>query len=375
MKMEKINFEQFEKIIDSTGIKNELNVEYLFDVYNLSIEAIEELFNSGIIPKYQNVNVTELTYYILGEYLYTVIGRKKEELKEFFDNDEIKASMASVSSDKYVSLSAFNYKEDIIANKFTPPMSSLNLYSNFMLKILEGYQKKSPETTLIVDLLNKSLSIVRCILQLLMNGNETEALASWRTLHECECTLILLDRYQDKLIKEYLKHMEYGIAYRDGIEDKTKQDAIFEKMKEEMKALDLKSKDMKKYIEYGWLSSLDEVKNDETFKFNFRDGLEKVSGLSKYSDSYQLSSEILHCTPLLIYSNKKYFYFLTLIRTYESFFRLEKVFVNLFAPRVGKEGMTRYQGMRNIYYSQLANIYSRESTTFQHLFGNKKIEK
>ena len=51
------------------------------------------------------------------------------------------------------------------------------------------------------------------------------------------------------LINTYLKHMEYGIAFKNGMEDKEKQDATFYRMKDEMRELGLKSKDIKKYIE------------------------------------------------------------------------------------------------------------------------------
>ena len=104
---------------------------------------------------------------------------------------------------------------------------------------------------------------------------------------------------------------------------------------------------------------------DETFKLNFRDGLEKVAGLSDCAQRYELSSEIIHSTPLLIYSNTDYFYYVTLLSLYESFFRLEKVFVNLFARRVSQEVFAHYEAMRKVYFSQLIAIYSRESKTFE----------
>ena len=240
-----------------------------------------------------------------------------------------------------------------------------------MLNILTGYEKNDPETTIIRDLLVKSLSISRCILINLINGYETEAFSSWRTLHECECTLILLDKYGQTAIKSYLKHMNFGLAFKDSIKDKQEQDRVFYSMKDEMKEYDLKSKDIKKYIEYGWLYALPGVKEDETFKLNFRDGLEKIAGLSQYSKRYELSSEIIHSTPLLIYSNKDYFYYITLLSVYESFFHLENVFVSLFAQRVSEDIMTRYKSIRDIYFAQLIAIYNKETANFKAL-NNKE---
>ena len=47
--------------------------------------------------------------------------------------------------------------------------------------------------------------------------------------------------------------MVYNNAFRDEFEDKVAQQAIIDDLKVHMKEHDLKSKDMKKYIEYGWL--------------------------------------------------------------------------------------------------------------------------
>ena len=167
--------------------------------------------------------------------------------------------------------------------------------------------------------------------------------------------------------------MNFGLAFNDSIPDKEKQDQIFHEMKEEMRGYGLKSKDIRKYIEYGWLYEIVDP-NDETFKLNFRDGLEKLAGLEMYSKRYEISSEIIHSTPLLIYSNKEYFYYMTLLSLYESFFRLEKVFVSLFSKRVNPEQMAQYEEMRKVYYSQLVVIHKRELNEFRNK-QNKLKEK
>ena len=72
--------------------------------------------------------------------------------------------------------------------------------------------------------------------------------------------------------------MNFGLAFNDTIPDKEQQDRIFLEMKEEMRGYGLKSKDIRKYIEYGWLYLIAD-KDDPNFKLNFRDGLEKLAGL------------------------------------------------------------------------------------------------
>lgn len=373
-KINALGKEQVFKIIDFLKIPSSLNKDFIFEVYDLAMEAISQLADMAPFEAIVNVNSLEIIEYCIGEFLYSIAVRSPEQIDDFVKNENIKASMASIVADKYISLSKLQHRERRIANSYFPPISSLSVYINFTLNILQKYDKNDPASTLITDLLMKSLSIAKCALSLLVDGFETEAFSSWRTLHECECTLMLLEHFGSPLINRYLKHMQYGIAFKDVMDNKDKQTEIFNQMKEEMKQYDLKSKDIKKYIEYGWLYAISDVEKDSTFKLNFRDGLEKVAGLSIYNSRYEMSSEIIHSTPMLIYSNRDYFYYITLLSLYESFFRLEKIFVSLFSKGVSPEQMKRYEAMRSVYYSQLVNIHKRESANFKELQekGKKK---
>ena len=356
--------DQVATVVNNIRVNTPLDVDYIYDVYQMANEAIDLLNVQTPQIEVKQVNQFDLLLYCVGEYHYSVSHLKPEEVESFKKNEDFPSSMASVAADKYLSLTMFNHVEKKLANRYLPPASSLNMYINFMLNIVKGYKKNDPQSTLISDLLMKSLTISRCILENLLNGYETEAFSSWRTLHECECTLILLDKYGEPLINNYLKHMNYGLAFNNAIKDKAKQDEIFYAMKDEMRGYELKSKDIRKYIEYGWLYSIVE-KDDDSFKLNFRDGLEKLAGLSSYNERYEISSEIIHSTPMLIYSSKEYYYYLTLLSLYESFFRLEKVFLLLFASSVSKEDMERYQALKNVYYVQLVNIHKIENQSFE----------
>lgn len=363
--------EEFNKVVNGLKLPSFFDGDFVYEVYELANEAISQLPDLNLNMPIPYVNPIELTYYVLGEFIYSCEGRSEEDIIKFKSNDEIKESMASVSADKYLSLSMFNHREIKIANRFLPTISSLNLYLNFIQNVLSVSEKNDPKTTLVRDLLNKSIGICRSILILLVEGYETQAFGAWRTLHECECTLVLLDKFGDPLIEKYLRHMNFGMAFRNSIKDKELQDKIFYQMKDEMKDLGLKSKDIKKYIEYGWLYYIPEFKNDETYKLNFRDGLERAAGLESYSKIYELSSEIIHSTPLLIYSNKNFFFYQTLLAVYESFFRLEHVFVSLFKNRVTKAQLDNYAALRNVYYSQLVNIHKKEAVKFRRITEKK----
>ena len=355
---------EFNNFLDFFKAPAVINRDYIYEIYESVISGIVAL-NQSQIFSINNINHFDVIQYIIGEYLYSIAIRTPEEIKKFDQNEQFQESMASVVADKYITLSQFNYSTKKMTNKYFPPVSTLALYVNFILNILNNFAHDDTKSSVIYDLLNKAISITKCALDLLTEGFETEAFSCWRTLHECECTLIILEKYGNPLIEKYLKHMKFGIAFKDIMEDKEKQNEIFYSMKEEMKEYDLKSKDIKKYIEYGWAYGVPGAKEDPTFKLNFRDGIEKLAGLSEYSKRYEMSSEIIHGTPILVYSNKEYFYYITLLSLYESFFRLEKVFASLFLANASPEIKERYNQMQMIYHQQLVAIHQRESNAFE----------
>ncbi len=371
----RFNREEFDRVIDTLSNSTKLNRDFIYDAYSLTSDAIQQISDSNMLNGTPVVNPLEVIYYCVGEYIYSVGYKTPEEIAALRTNEEFMTSMAGVIADKYLSLSMFNHAERKIANRYLPPTSSLNIYLNFILNILQNYRKNDPMSTLLTDLLMKSVSIARSILTLLVSGYETEAFSVWRTLHECECALVVLEKYGAPIINRYLIHMQYGIVFKNNDQTNEHGNKIFADMKNEMQALNLKSKDIKKYIEYGWLYDVPGVKEDSEFKLNFRDGLERIAELSQYNARYELSSETVHVTPMLIYSNKEYFYFITLLSLYESFFRLEKVFVSLFSQRVSPEQMQQYMELRKVYYSQLVNIHKREMNNFRHWQEKNKVKK
>lgn len=366
--------EECDRVIDALNNSSHFNKDFIYKAYSFTSDAIQQISDSHMLSTVPVVNPIEIIYYVVGEYIYSVGYRSKEEIKDLANNEDYLSTMAGIVADKYLSLSMFNHVERKIANRYLPPVSSLNIYLNFVLNILQNYQKNDPLSTLITDLLMKSVSIARSILSLLVSGYETEAFSVWRTLHECECALVVLEKYGNPVLNRYLIHMQYGIVFKNNDQSNEHGNQIFADMKKEMQTLGLKSKDIKKYIEYGWLYEIPGIKEDPEFKLNFRDGLEKIAGLTMYASRYELSSETVHVTPMLIYSNKEYFYFITLISLYESFFRLEKVFVSLFSKRVGEEQMKQYQELRKVYYAQLVNIHKREINNFKS-WQNKNKKK
>ena len=361
-----LTFDQFKAALKVISAPENNHTDFMHEIYSYTVEGIDNLIESKVFANLDGINHLELIGYCVGEFLYFIAGLSEEKIQIYQKDENVIMSISSIIADKYLSLSQFSYSEGSLVNRFSPTISTLYVYVNFILNVVKEYNKKDPRTSLLADLFMKSMSICKCTLDLLVRGFETEALSCWRTLHECECALIVLTKNDVRVTQSYLEHMRYGLAFRDTISDKERQSEIFNGMKEEMKKYDLKSKDIKKFIEYGWLYSVPGVKEDESFKLNFRDGLEKVAGLSSYAKRYEMSSEIIHGTPLLVYSNREYFYFLTLISTYESFFRLEAIFTSIVKRFADENRLASYSQMRKVYYSHLVSIHKREIERFQN---------
>ena len=149
---------QFDKIIDALNGPVIRNRDLIYEIYKTASEGMDQLIESNIIPSVGLVNPLDILYYCVGEYLYTTSSKNEEEQKKLLENEDYITSCASVVSDKYLSLSKFNHDEKKLANKYIPPISSINLYLNFMLNILHTYNKNDPKSTLINDLLIKSVS-------------------------------------------------------------------------------------------------------------------------------------------------------------------------------------------------------------------------
>ena len=149
------NKEQVGQIIRNIPINQALDLDYVFDVYEMANEAIEILQNENKQIEVKDINQYDLLFYCVGEYYYSISNLREDEIEKFKSNEEFPSSMASVAADKYLSLSIFNHVETKLANRFLPPASSLNMYINFMLNIVKGYKKNDPQSTLISDLLMK----------------------------------------------------------------------------------------------------------------------------------------------------------------------------------------------------------------------------
>ena len=366
----RLNKSDFNNVLEYFNVNNAfiLNKDNLFDVYNFTCDYIEDAFKSIIIKQYSPVNPIVIILYILNEVNYFLIKNNKKNLdiiSNTLSDEEFKNEIASKIADKYLTNEQLNFKSQSFLNKFNPEISSLSLYLNFLLNVLTHLSNLNKYQDLLKNMLTNCFSLAKCIENLLISGFEVEAFSTRRTMHENECIIYCLLKYGKNLFDAYFKHIEYSLAYRGQIKDKDRIDNLFVEIKDSMKAYSLKSKDTKKFIEYGYLFAIPNIQLNVDFKLNFRDGIEKIAGLENYSSTYELSSEVAHSSPLLIFSNKEYYFNITMLNLYESFLRLESVFYNFYCDLSNDDEIKAYQNMREIYLNELKEIHNNLQLKFK----------
>lgn len=367
--------EQFHQLYEALKGPKNISEPFLYLCYRDAMNSKDALSEEGgALLAALPINAAQLLLYLINEHLFFLQNNPDKKEEDLIKDEQYESFLVGIALDKYFTNEHLAYRNKNFTNRFSPEISTIALYLNFILGMLGRYQKGSPNETLIPDILRKGFSMAQCIVTLLTSGFETEAFSTWRTLHENECILKVLVRYGKPVIDSYVKHLKFAICFRGGMGSKEETDKVFEEIKEGMRQNGLKSKDMKRYIEYGWLTAIPEVKEGKVpdFKLNFRDGVERMAELREYSSVYEMSSEIAHSSPLLIYSRRDYYYFITMLNLYDSFFRLERVFSTLYIGSVTPPERERYKQMWRLYHSELEAC--RKS--LQNRFGSfLKLEK
>ena len=293
-------------------------LNYRLSLENVNDELVIKSFNY-IVKKFNSSDLLQLTM-DESEILEYIIG-------------EVKSSV----NDDYIQI-ANNAYESFLLNK-EDDKPDISIYDTIITKFLNlvSYLKNinspmayyKPEISLINDLFQTVFNNLYAFSILISTKLYTSALTSWRSLHESECILKLLIE-NEKIKKEYIKHIKYNNYLRNQSEySKAELDGNFNKIKKEMSDHNLKSKDMKKFIEYGYLYfAKNYLDSDIKFKLNFRDGLEYLAGLSMYSNVYESASQIVHSSSSYFYANDSFCKDLSLALTYQTLIRITNLYID-----------------------------------------------
>ena len=354
-KYQGLSFDEFVKVIRYYHHDEIGEDESLFDLYSDAIEILNIHQTTYENMPYAPLEHARLILHLLFDYNYRLQGLTVSQRKTQLEDDHFRATLVNTVVDKYGSLSLFKYEEGRYVTPYSMEISTINVYVNFILLKIKDFRTSDREMLLFAELLRQAFQMCRTITELLVSGFEKEALSAWRSLHELEATLKLL--HEEPLIHAYERHILYHAAFNKLVAPE-EGDLIFAEMKENLKALGLKSKDTRRFIEYGWIRFHKDFSLD-TYKFNFRDGVESLSGLTMARETYQIASEVAHSSPLLLFTNRPYFLRLSLRSLYDSFTTIETFFADVYRKYTPPTEAAVYHQIRAQYLHDIALVKSR----------------
>ena len=334
-------------------------------VYNLLTQRLKES-NLDVYVIEPDIVVN----YICQEHFNNMLTFNENQRSGLLENKSYLNRLITIVCDKIFINEIQGYENPTLINPYNPLITTYQFFLNFILNRFDNIpQNQTIEDAILLDVLKKAFIISKGTINLISEGFETEAFSTWRTIHEVECIAKILFDHPE-VTSTYIRHIDYARFFHSEELELTLKDKIDNEISEKLKAKLLKSKDKKKYIEYGWLFAIKDIYSlCPDLKLNFRKGVQIVANLSQYSKVYEMSSEIAHSSPLLIYSSKIYFKSLTLICLYESFFRLEEILYQ-FLQRNPAIDSSKYFSMRQDYLLEMKKNIAIENAKFK--LNNRK---
>ena len=133
-----VPFEEFCRGLDiiQADIKDE-DKQFVYSVYSYTVEGISEFSETNLLANLQSINHLEIIGYCVGEFAYLTELLNDERKQSFKNNEDTLVTISSMVADKYLSLNNFSYNQNSLANRFSPQISTLYVYINFMLNIVK----------------------------------------------------------------------------------------------------------------------------------------------------------------------------------------------------------------------------------------------
>lgn len=347
-----ISFSEFIKYIRNFKPVESSEDDLLYEAYNAAVELLEVHHDTFTTLPFENLDHIRLILYLIHDYEFRLKDATLDVRIKRMNNDQFFSKLISSVVDKYGSESYFKYEENRLISRFSSEISTINVYVNFISLKLNQLTGNDKGEKLYLDLLRNAFSLCRTINELLIAGFEKEALSTWRSLHELEAVLVLVAN--NDVLRAYSNHVIYNAAL-NGLLPSDKTDEIFLKIKDEMRSFNLKSKDTRRYIEYGWISSHPAF--DVTIhKFNFRDGVQLLAGLSYARDAYKNASEAAHSSPLFLFMDPARLLEETLRNLYKSFLVIEGLFAANYKQNAPENEVVIYEQVRQLYLADINDV-------------------
>ena len=176
----------FDAFWNTYGKKSHLTYEFIKKIF-LSVDLKYKNFISNrslqnIILK--NLNVTDIAFYVCEEHLFHKKFFKDEDLKKLENSEQYAQELIQLVFDKLIYNDFDNVLGYPVQTKYAVEISTLSMFINQLFQLIKGIEIKNIKDKLLIDIFIKCFLLMKSTLNQLTDGLETEAMSSWRTLHE-----------------------------------------------------------------------------------------------------------------------------------------------------------------------------------------------
>lgn len=291
------------------------NADFIREMYErVKDRYVEELQNRKIrLRTLDGARLDEIVSYIYYYHLFHT-SHLPEELTKKLEADEKYREMLVRDVAVYIVINEhLNVEKISNTSEYSPEIAAYNMACSYSLYILGSFKGTDRRMNGINNLFKKAMVTIKSVIHLLAAGNSCDAVILWRHLHELECVLIVLCTKGEDLFFRYIKHMEYF-----DMEGNPRAEELQQRLSEECKAFGVKERNA--FINYGWLEYVDGFREGfgKEYRLNFKDGLQKIAGLSARHAAYASASKILHPSAWVVTIRDDKFYKFTVFELFRS---------------------------------------------------------
>ena len=291
------------------------NADFIREMYErVKDRYVEELQNRKIrLRTLDGARLDEIVSYIYYYHLFHT-SHLPEELTKKLESDEKYREMLVRDVAVYIVINEhLNVEKISNTSEYSPEIAAYNMACSYSLYILGSFKGTDRRMNGINNLFKKAMVTIKSVIHLLAAGNSCDAVILWRHLHELECVLIVLCTKGEDLFFRYIKHMEYF-----DMEGNPRAEELQQRLSEECKAFGVKERNA--FINYGWLEYVEGFREGfgKEYRLNFKDGLQKVAGLSERHAAYASASKILHPSAWVVTIRDDKFYKFTVFELFRS---------------------------------------------------------
>ena len=291
------------------------NTDFIREMYErVKDRYVEELQNRKIrLRTLDGARLDEIVSYIYYYHIFHT-SHLPEELTKKLESDEKYREMLVRDVAVYIVINEhLNVEKISNTSEYSPEIAAYNMACSYSLYILGSFKGTDRRMNGINNLFKKAMVTIKSVIHLLAAGNSCDAVILWRHLHELECVLIVLCTKGEDLFFRYIKHMEYF-----DMEGNPRAEELQQRLSEECKAFGVKERNA--FINYGWLEYVDGFREGfgKEYRLNFKDGLQKIAGLSARHAAYASASKILHPSAWVVTIRDDKFYKFTVFELFRS---------------------------------------------------------